>query len=66
MRYLYVYGKARKFPELGVDLRLSEHKLELFPRLELDNFYVNFRPVLLDCHLDILVHEISGNVNCLK
>lgn len=67
MHYLCGCVKAIKLPELGVDPQLSEHRFELFQDLSwITSMNVNLRPVLLDCHLDILMHDISGNINCLK
>ena len=60
---LFLWLKAGKFLELGLEPRLSEPRSELFLSWIM---FMKLRPVLLNCHLDILMCEILGNNNCLK
>lgn len=57
---LFLWLKAGKFLELGLEPRLSEPRSELFQSWKM---YMKLRPVLLSCLLDILMCEILGNNN---
>lgn len=60
---LFLWLKAGNFLEMGLEPRLSEPRSELFLSWIM---FMKLRPVLLNCHLDILMCEILGNNNCLK